>query len=234
MGAIQVLLVEDDETVAGIIRYHLEEQGEYSVTTAACAGEALAHARASYDVILLDIMLPDADGIRLCEQLRKWHSCPIIFISCLDDSDTLIDALNTGGDDYLTKPFDNRVLDARIKAALRRVDLDRRPPAESLLSCKRFKLDTRTQDVIIGKTATHLLPMEYRILLFLMQHPLRFYSASELYAEIWDEPSYGDVRTVTVHIYNLRKKIEADPKNPLYLVNAWGKGYMFNPRGKGY
>lgn len=230
---IKVLLVEDDEAVAGVLRYYFDQMDNYEVTYAATAGETLAKARNAYDVILLDVMLPDISGIDLCTQLRQWHSCPIIFISCIEDNDVLIDALQKGGDDYLTKPFDNRVLDARIQANLRRVSMDQKEEPANELTCKRFKLDTHIQELRIGRKRVELLPTEYKILLHLMQHPNQYFTPSELYSEIWDKPSYGDTRTVTVHIYNLRKKIEADPKNPKYLVNTWGKGYRFDPQGKG-
>ncbi len=232
----KVLLVEDDSTIADIVRYYLEQEGRYDVAVAGSAGEAMALASGDrFDVALLDIMLPDVDGISLAEHVRTWQNCPIIFISCLNDSDTLIDALERGGDDYLVKPFDNRVLDARIQAVLRRAHSNAEAPTSpaEALSCKRFRLDPSTQDVVIGRSVKHLLPMEFRILEFLMRNPLRFFSATELYDQIWGKPSYGDARTVTVQIYNLRQKIEANPKEPKYLVNAWGKGYLFDPKGRG-
>lgn len=230
---LNVLLVEDDEAVTGVLRYYFNQSGEYDVTYAATAGEALAKARQPYDVILLDIMLPDISGIDLCTQLRQWHSCPIIFISCIEDSDVLIDALQKGGDDYLIKPFDNRVLEARIHANLRRVRMDRQESPANELSCKRFKVDANTRELKVGRERIPLLPTEYKILVHLMTHPNQYFTPSELYEKLWDRPSYGDTRTVTVHIYNLRKKIEADPKDPKYLVNTWGKGYRFDPKGRG-
>lgn len=232
----KVLLVEDDDTITDIVRYYLEKEGRYQVFAAKNGGEAMALASERFDVALLDIMLPDVNGISLAEQIRTWQGCPIIFISCLNDSDTLINALERGGDDYLVKPFDNRVLDARIQAVLRRTrsNVETASATPKALSCKRFRLDPETQDVVIGRTVKHLLPMEFRILEFLMEHPLHFFTANELYDRIWGKPSYGDVRTVTVQIYNLRKKIEANPKDPKFLINAWGKGYMFDPKGRGY
>lgn len=135
---LKVLLVEDDPMIISIVTYYLEQEGEYSVTAAKTAGEALAQAKHRFDVILMDILLPDANGIDLCSHMRRWHDCPIIFISCLDDSDTIVNALAQGGDDFLTKPFDNRVLDAHIQAKLRRYRQKARPEAPAVLSCKGF------------------------------------------------------------------------------------------------
>ena len=228
-----VLLVEDDDAIAGVLDYYFNQLGNYSVTRVSTAGEALAKARNPYDVILLDIMLPDANGADLCALLRKWHSCPIIFISCIDDSEVLIDALQKGGDDYLVKPFDNRVLDARIQANLRRVQIDRQRDPANIMSCRGFKLDASTHELLIKRKRVPLMPTEYNILMYFMQHPNQYFTPSELYQAIWGRPSYGDARTVTVHIYNLRKKIEFNPKDPKYILNTWGKGYKFDPRGRG-
>ena len=206
---IRLLLVEDDKTIAGIIKYYLTEEEEgYEVVWAASAGQALAAARDQFDVILLDIMLPDVSGIDLCAQLRKWHSCPVLFISCVDNSETIIRALEMGGDDYIVKPFDNRVLDARIQANLRRARQPQGSESFNTLECRGFTLDASTHQVYKGEQVLQLVPMEFSILSFLMQHPGQTFSAGELYKKVWGKPSYGDVRTVTVHIFNLRKKIE--------------------------
>lgn len=224
---IKLLLVEDDRTISRIISYHLKETEKYEITCAYNAGEALGASRDKYDVILLDVMLPDVSGIELCEQLRKWHNCPIIFISCLDNSDTIIKALGMGGDDYITKPFDTKVLEARIEANLRRVHMDSYTKKENVLVCGDLRLDAETHTLWRGEKSFRLEMMEYQILAFLMQHPGRVFTAAELYQQVWGKPCYGDARTVTVHIYNLRQKVEEDPKNPVRLTNIWGKGYCF-------
>jgi DNA-binding response OmpR family regulator len=229
---VQVLLVEDDAMIAKIILYYLEKEKHYLVTWAKTAGEAMAFARDNYDVILLDIRLPDVNGIDLCDRLREWHNCPIIFISCLDDSDTIVRALEMGGDDYLTKPFDNKVLVARIEANLRRAHMDLQNSPQNSLSCDGFTLDARTHTLYKQDQQYSLSMMEYRVLRFFLQHPNRFYNSDELYKSVWGNDSFGDVRTVLVHIHNLRKKIEDDYSAPKYLKNVWGKGYIFNPKGK--
>lgn len=226
----RVLLVEDEEFVSKVLSYYLEGKG-YRVFSAATAGEALGLARDAYDVILLDILLPDADGVGLCRQLRRWHGCPIIFFSCLDDSETIIRALDAGGDDFLAKPFDNDVLLAHIEANLRRArneyaEVDPRPVESAGLA-----LDIRRRLLRKGETEVRLPPMECRLLAFLMEHEGQCFSSEDIYRYVWGKDSFGDVRTVLVHIRHLRMKIEDDPNNPRYLVNIWGRGYTFDPAG---
>jgi len=225
----KLLLVEDDPVMYKLLEYHLQQENKYTITWARNAGEALALSREPFDIILLDVMLPDISGIELCEQLRSRHHCPILFISCLDQSDTVISALSAGGDDYIVKPFDTKVLDARIQANLRRVHFDKYEKTNNVLRCGEIALDANTRELIKGDKRYKLVSLEYQVLSFFMQHPGRTYTAGEIYQEVWGKPSYGDVRTVTVHIYNLRQKLEDDPKEPRYLVSEWGKGYTFLP-----
>lgn len=224
---VRVLLVEDDELIAKIIRYYLGQENSYDVMWVKNAGEALYAARDAYDIILMDILLPDVNGIDLCARLREIHYCPIIFISCLDDSDTIVKALEAGGDDFIVKPFDNKVLAARIQANLRRAKHDVTTSSLNQLVCADFILDASTHAVIKGNLTIKLSLIEYRILALLMQNPNTYYTSEEIYKIIWGKDSYGDVRTVTVHMHNLRKKIEEDPTNPKHMKNEWGKGYVF-------
>ena len=120
---IRVLLVEDDPVIRDTTCYFLKSRQNFEVVCAETGGEALSHARENFDVILMDILLPDTNGMDLCQRLRSWHHCPIIFTSCLDDTDTVVRALELGGDDFLTKPYNHKVLLARIMANIRRVQL---------------------------------------------------------------------------------------------------------------
>lgn len=226
-----VLLVEDDHEIARIIKYYLGQSEIYNVDWVTDAQQAWSAARGGYDVILLDIMLPDVDGIQLCARLREWYHCPILFISCLGDSDTVIRALEQGGDDYIVKPFDNKVLHARIQANLRRTRLEAEKPEQGGFSCQAFSLDTQNHIIEKDGKKIQLVAMESKLLAFFMQNPKQYFTAAELYKTIWGKPSYGDNRTVTVHIYTLRKKLEADPSAPCFLKNVWGKGYFFDPDG---
>lgn len=226
-----VLLIEDDVEIARIIRYYLGQKDIYQVEWASNAQQAWDKARSGFDVILLDIMLPDSNGIELCTRLREWYGCPIIFISCLGDSDTIIQALERGGDDYIVKPFDNGILHARIQANLRRVRQEKKLKMPSGFACRFFSLDAQNHLLIKEGKKIPLVPMESRLLAFFMQNPNQYFVASELYQMIWGKQSYGDNRTVTVHIYNLRRKLEDDPSQPRFLKNIWGKGYVFDPEG---
>lgn len=228
---IKVLLVEDDRTIARIIEYYLTMESCYEVIWAKTSGEAVAHARDYYDVILLDILLPDINGIELCRKLREWQKCPIIFISCLDNSDSIVNALEAGGDDFITKPFDNKVLAARIEANVRRASMQLPKVGNSIIACEGFALDMDRGVVVRNDKEIKLSPQELRILSLLMQNPNRFFSAEEIYKRVWKKDSYGAVNNVVVHIHNIRKKIER-PGQIRFIKNVWGKGYTFDPAGR--
>ena len=226
---IQVLLVEDDQEIARVIRYYLGEHDCYETRWADNAQKALEMLDESIDVVLLDIMLPDTDGISLCTLMRQKTTCPIIFVSCLDDSETIIKALEQGGDDYITKPFDNSILDARIRANLRRVQLDKCGSVPHSLCFHESSLDAKNAVLSVGDKRYQLPPIEFKLLSYLMSHPKMYFKPEELYHYIWGKESYGDTRTVVVHIHNLRRKIEENPSEPHYIKRVWGKGYVFDP-----
>lgn len=228
----RVLLVEDDDTIAKIIQYYLSQSGQYEVIHARNAGEALAQSRNPVDVVLLDIMLPDVDGVSLCAKLRERIYCPIIFISCIDDEATVVNALEMGGDDYLTKPFNCKILQARIEANLRRVKMDTTQKPPSKQKYRGFTIDVDGHTIKKDGQSIALSPIEFDMLMYFVDQPNRVLSLDEIYECVWGKRSYGDLRTVIVHIYNLRKKIEASPTEPRYLKSMRGKGYFFDPEGK--
>lgn len=229
---VRILLVEDDELIREMTRSFLSAQKEFEVVCAASGQQALELAKQSFDVILLDILLPDINGMQLCSELRNRHHCPIIFTSCLDDTDTIVRALEMGGDDFLTKPYHNKILLARIQANVRRVQMDSAEPQPEGYRCSAFRLDADSHNLLRGEECLHLADMEYRILNLFIRNPNVFFTANEMYQKIWGKESLGDVRTVQVHIHNLRRKIEPDPTKPVYLCNVWGKGYVFHPEGE--
>lgn len=229
---IRVLMVEDDPIIRETTRCFLAAQPNFEVTCADTGAAALRLARQKFDVILMDILLPDANGMDLCQRLRAEHRCPIIFTSCLDDTKTIVHALELGGDDFLAKPYDNKVLLARILANVRRVKMDASEPQTEGYRCAAFTLNADSHCVERAGESIHLADMEYRILTLFVRFPDTFFTANELYQRIWGKDSLGDVRTVQVHIHNLRSKIEPDPAKPVYLKNVWGKGYVFRPEGE--
>lgn len=224
----RVLLVEDDQHIAGIIQYYLTQNAAYQTDHVADAPTALAAVREHYyDIILLDIMLPEVDGIELCTQMRKNLFCPIIFISCIGDERTIIEALRMGGDDYLVKPFTCEMLHVRMEANLRRMLREKHfPPAT--LEVHGLLLDPATHSIVKKGTRQELSPIEYNILHLLMEHPDTHFTLEHIYERIWDRPSLGDARTVMVHIHNLRKKIEDDRNRPEFICSARGQGYYFS------
>lgn len=228
--AHNVLLVEDDRVIARIVEKYLSADG-FGVTWCASADEVDALGEASFDVALLDIMLPGASGFDVCARLRSRYDCPIIFVSCLDDSESIVKALEMGGDDYITKPFDAKVLAARIKANLRRAgSYHRDSQLEDCYRCDAFSFDISAHRVTSSDgRVSDLTPLEFQVLLFLMRNPGSYYTTEELYYNVWGRNSYGDARTVIVLIHSLRAKVEPDQRNPRYLVNRRGRGYAFIP-----
>lgn len=223
---IQILLIEDDPMIAEILQYYLSSEGKYSITWVQTGTDACALTGKKFDVILLDILLPDMDGISVCAQLRSHYRCPIIFISCLDNRDTIVHALEMGGDDFIVKPFDNTVLEARIQANLRRVAMDKEEAAFPSLLHGEIELDTATQILRYGGQDMQLSTIEFRLLALLMQNAGHHFTARELYWRIWGKDSYGDVRTVHVHIHNIRNKLE-ELGAPHTIQSLRGQGYSF-------
>ncbi len=225
--AYRILLVEDDIENCNILSFYLEKAGEYTTTIAHDAEEALQLVRRqAFDLILLDIMLPGMDGIDLCVRLRKKIYCPIIFISCLDDEETIVRALGMGGDDYITKPFRYPILLARIEAALRRMQLGSSRTAgdfaigNMVLSGKEHALFKDGKRIVIS-------PIEFELLLYFYNNKKTVLRFEEIYQYIWKKPSFGDLRTVFSHVKNLRKKIEEDASNPKLIVTVPRVGYQY-------
>ncbi|WP_165249456.1 response regulator transcription factor [Adlercreutzia sp. ZJ141] len=225
---IEILLIEDDDIIAEVLQFFLSTNEEYVLTHTRTAEAALMRLDTeTYDVVLLDILLPDDDGVSVCKKIRTRCDCPVIFISCLDDDMTIVKALEAGGDDYLVKPFDNAVLNARIRANLRRRRIDATTVDVGLYESSDFILDARRQMIIIDGDERSLTPIEFRVLKYLMTHPNKYMTSKEIYEAIWGSDDCGDARTVFVHICNIRRKIERDPSNPEHIKSVWGKGYTF-------
>lgn len=223
----RLLLVEDDLEICEIIQFYLLENEQYNLTVAHTAEHALQLAdKISFDLVLLDIMLPGMDGISFCEQLRKKSFCPVIFLSCINDDETIIRALNTGGDDYLVKPFKAPMLMARIEANLRRMEMLK--GKSGTLKCRELSADTERREVKKGERLILLSPTEYEILVYLLQHKNSFASYDDIYQSVWQHPSLGDYRALFVHIRHLRQKLEDDPANPAYILTHMLGGYILS------
>lgn len=223
-----ILVIEDDLNICEVLAYYLRKDSKYSASFVHSAEEGLSLLRTGkYDIILSDIMLPGMDGIEFCRSVREMLFIPIIFISCLDDDETIIKALNMGGDDYLVKPFHGPVLLAHIDAALRRCA---KPDSVEIFEFGPLKMDGVSHKITKNGEEVYLSPTECDILWYLARHSGRFTPYEELYTGVWKKPSLGDYRSVFVHISNLRKKIEDDPQNPVLLRTHPQGGYIFGEK----
>lgn len=225
----RILLVEDDLENCEILEEYLSLSGQYDMVVVHDAESAIDCVRQNqFDLILIDILLPGMDGIALCSKLRSMIYCPIIFISCLADDETVIRAIKMGGDDYLVKPFRFPVLEARIEAVLRRTRLSA-PCANEIIDLGGGRLlSTRNHTLENADTIEHLSPTEFELLMCFIKNANIALTFEDLYQHVWKRPSLGDLRTVFSHVHNLRKKLEADPSNPQYIKTVPRTGYIFH------
>jgi DNA-binding response OmpR family regulator len=222
MSASRILIVDDDPDMVEIIRVYCEKEGFQVATARSCeeADDRMRHF--SPDVIVLDIMLREENGIDWCRAVRRSTRAVILFLSSREEDETKIRALGDGGDDYVTKPFSPKVLMAKIKAHLRRTSSS---ASERYLELPGLKLDFVAQNVFVSGKLVHLSKKEFGILAHMAQFADQVVVTSTLFQLIWGLDSLEDTRTVAVHISNLRKKIEEDPSDPKRLVNVRGIGY---------
>jgi DNA-binding response OmpR family regulator len=223
-----VLVVDDEVSIVKVLRDFLEAEG-FGVLAAQDGAEALAVlAREPVDCLLLDIMMPGADGFDVCRQIRATTDVPILFLTAREGDSDKLRGFRLGADDYIVKSATPDEVVARIKAVLRRA----RPPAvappardEGVLDFGRLVLDTRAHEVRVDGQVVPMPAREFALLRLLAEHPRQVFSRDHLLEQIWD--AYGDRTTVAVHIRRLREKIEEDPAHPRYLVTVWGVGYRF-------
>ena len=225
----KVLIVEDEDAVAEIERDYLELSG-FDVTLASDGKEGLDIAlKEDFDIIILDIMLPGMDGFDICKEIRKEKDIPIIMVSAKKEDIDKIRGLGIGADDYMTKPFSPSELVARVKAHLARYErlLTNNKPENEIIEIRGIKIDKTARRVFVNGEEKSFTTKEFDLLTFLAEHPNHVYTKEELFREIWDMDSIGDIATVTVHIKKIREKIEADTSNPQYIETIWGVGYRF-------
>ena len=227
VDAYRIMIVDDDPHICEIVQVYCEREG--FISSYSHNGTEAMKQLASFkpDLIVLDVMLANENGIDWCRNARSFTNAPIVFLSSREEDDVKISALSDGGDDYVTKPFSPSVLMAKIKAHLRRVSTGRR---EQLLELPGLTLDYYAQSVIMGSETIFLSKKEFGLLSYMAQHVNRVVSADALFQLIWGTESVEDTRTVAVHISNLRRKIEADPAHPERIVTIRGSGYMLVAR----
>lgn len=231
METAKILLIEDDQDIREGVRILLESEN-YAVTEADSGVAGLRLLTGDTDLVILDVMMPGMSGLKTCEEIRKTSYVPILFLTAkAQESDKLI-GLMAGGDDYLAKPFSYAELLGRVKALLRRYQVYRGKAGagrtDRYLEAAGLRVNLDFNQVFADGEEKELSTIEYKLLLLMMQHPRRIFSAQQLYESIWEEPYfYTCSNTVMVHISKLRAKIEQDPQRPRRIATVWGKGYRF-------
>ncbi|HIR88594.1 MAG TPA: response regulator transcription factor [Candidatus Fimimorpha faecalis] len=225
----KILIVEDEESIAELEKDYLELSGfEVHIETNGETGlkEAL---EGDYDLILLDLMLPGVDGFEICKRVRKVKNTPILLVSAKKDDIDKIRGLGLGADDYVTKPFSPSELVARVKAHLARYErlIGSAVQENEIIEIRGIKIDKTARRVYVNGEEKQFTTKEFDLLTFLAQNPNRVFTKEELFREIWDMESVGDIATVTVHIKKIREKIEFDTAKPQYIETIWGVGYRF-------
>ena len=225
----KILIIEDEEAIADLEKDYLE-LSDFDVTIKADGEsgleEALGH---DYDLIILDLMLPGLDGFEVCKRIREKKNIPILMVSARKDDIDKIRGLGLGADDYMTKPFSPSELVARVKAHLARYDrlVGSGQPNNDVIEIRGLKIDKTARRVFVDGVEKQFTTKEFDLLTFLAEHPNHVYSKDELFREIWNMDSIGDIATVTVHIKKIREKIEYDTSKPQYIEPIWGVGYRF-------
>ena len=225
----KILIVEDEEAIADLEKDYLELSG-FEVEVANDGEKGLKKALENdYDLFILDLMLPGVDGFEICRQVRDEKNTPIIMVSAKKDDIDKIRGLGLGADDYITKPFSPSELVARVKAHMARYDrlVGSAVEENKVIDIRGLKIDTTARRVWVNGEEKPFTTKEFDLLTFLASHPNHVYTKDELFSEIWDMESIGDIATVTVHIKKIREKIEFDTSKPQYIETIWGVGYRF-------
>ena len=227
----RILIIEDDLAIAEIERDFLEMNG-YETEIIGDGAEGLKRAlEAAHDLILLDLMLPGLDGFEICRKIRDSIEVPILMVSARGEDLDKIRGLGLGADDYISKPFSPQEMVARVKSHLARYRrLTGEPRSHQReISFGRVRLKPEARQVFVEERELDLTNKEFELLLHLLTRPNQVFSKEQLYESIWGADSYGDLKTVVVHINRLREKIESDPSKPRYIQTVWGVGYRFIP-----
>ena len=224
----KILIVEDEEAIADLEKDYLELSGfEVEIAGDGELGEKMALEN-DYSLIVLDVMLPGKEGFEICKAVRAKKNVPILMVSAKKDDIDKIRGLGLGADDYITKPFSPSELVARVKAHLSRFErLINATPVNKMIEIRGLKIDKTARRVWVDGEEKQFTTKEFDLLTFLAENPNHVYTKDELFREIWDMDSIGDIATVTVHIKKIREKLEFDSTNPQYIETIWGVGYRF-------
>lgn len=225
---MNILVCDDDREIVEAVEVYLKNEG-YNILKCYSGMQAIETVeRNEVHLIIMDIMMPEMDGIKATTKIREIKNIPVIMLSAKSEETDIILGLNMGADDYITKPFNPLELIARVKSQLRRytslggaVDSEK----NNFYKTGNLVIDDERKEIMVDGEAVKLTPVEYKILLFLTKNKGRVFSIDDIYETVWNEPSFNPENTVAVHIRRIREKIEIDPKNPRYLKVVWGVGY---------
>ncbi|WP_026576812.1 response regulator transcription factor [Bacillus sp. UNC438CL73TsuS30] len=226
----KILIIEDDLDIGELQQDYLEING-FDVELQTSGKEGLKRAlNKEYDLLIIDIMLPEVDGFEICKQVRAVKNIPILIVSAKKEDIDKIRGLGLGADDYIIKPFSPSELVARVKAHLARYErlIGNMDITKREIRIRGLVIDEMARKVLVNNQKISLTAKEFDLLLFLAQHPNRVFSKEDLFESIWGLDSSGDITTITVHIRKIRGKIEKDPSNPKFIETVWGAGYMIS------
>ena len=225
----RILIVEDEVAIADLEKDYLELSGfEVEIENDGRSGLNRA-LNEEFDLFILDLMLPEVDGFEICRQIREKKNTPILMVSAKKDDIDKISGLGLGADDYVTKPFSPSELVARVKAHLARYErlIGSNVPENDIVEIRGIRIDKTARRVWVNGEEKQFTTKEFDLLTFLAEHPNHVFTKEELFREIWDMESIGDIATVTVHIKKIREKIELNTTKPQYIETIWGVGYRF-------
>ena len=225
----KILIIEDEVAIADLEKDYLELSG-FEVAMEHAGDSGLARALAEdFDLIVLDLMLPGMDGFEVCRQIREKKDIPVIMVSAKKDDIDKIHGLGLGADDYMTKPFSPSELVARVKAHMSRYNrlVNTNQKTNDVIEIRGIRIDKTARRVYIDGEEKNFTTKEFDLLTFLAENPNHVFTKEELFREIWDMDSVGDIATVTVHIKKIREKIEGGSSKPQYIETIWGVGYRF-------
>lgn len=229
MDKKKILIVEDEESIAELEKDYLELSG-FEVTIENTGDKGLDRALSeTFDLYILDLMLPNVDGFEICRAIREKKNTPILVVSAKKDDIDKIRGLGLGADDYITKPFSPSELVARVKAHLSRYErlIGTNAVQNDVVEIRGIRIDKTARRVYVDEVEKTLTTKEFDLLTFLASNPNHVFTKEELFQKIWDMDSIGDIATVTVHIKKIREKIEYDTSKPQYIETIWGVGYRF-------
>ncbi|MGP4106360.1 response regulator [Virgibacillus sp. L01] len=225
----RILIIEDDKSIAALEQDYLEIEGfEVVIASDGETGLEAVSSRQHYNLILLDLMLPNISGFELCKKIRKNSDIPILMVTAKDEDIDKVRGLGLGADDYIVKPFSPSELVARVKAHLARYErLIKTNDTTEDIHKGELRINIASRQVFIHEKEVPFTTREFDLLTFLAKHPNQVFSKEHLFEKIWGIESIGDTATVTVHVKKIRKKIEKDTANPQFIQTVWGSGYRF-------